>query len=650
MDSSASAASLEEAGSHQVFLKRLQTNFESEISAKVPAEDNVKKLKLLEKKLQLLDVPDSEIRNIFIKNGNTEKSLLEDEYKELSRVYKIKIGEVKDSAKWKKTEEHNIFIIEEIKKIKFKLNKEFLFKQLSQVKFEQLQVEKSLGWLKDERDKRDFNGINAKIHNTEYLSRDHDAPHEMAFLRGEFEEKYKKITKEAKDDEVKMKKLLKDLDLESPEGLSLSRYKSSERGQKFIKNFVAKRLYYLEQRKIEVTHNLSQIFSNLKQFHPSLSYPIVWATVGKEDVAGGKKVDSFKYGSKKLEKEVYKPYTEIHKALMDANWALRDGKGWQQNYITAHILFVVSDRPHNKTKDQAYEGGRTYLDFPINLEWAAGWDEKYLEDHGEDSLARGVSKMASMGKHSEEALESFLTNRSKVKAIVEILKNKLAEKFGENEGFKVYEVNLFLNSNKNICNMGGEGCEQILNQLQSSRTDSSFLSILKSELESHGLKALTKSNDQFPRMLISVSSYEYFSAYCTDRLKGDALNALNKQKYAEDLSDVAVDTKKLSGKVIISSDELSIDPDFEYKKKFGAEESYLDARSSRATGITLQEDGVPFYSGFASAKGSADLIGDKRSKYQLPRSFDGVQNFPSSAVKATGQEVVAKAHDKFSKK
>jgi len=35
------------------------------------------------------------------------------------------------------------------------------------------------------------------------------------------------------------------------------------------------------------------------------------------------------------------------------------------NYLLAHIAFVVTDQKHCKNSENKYEGGRTYIDFPI---------------------------------------------------------------------------------------------------------------------------------------------------------------------------------------------------------------------------------------------------------------------------------------------
>lgn len=184
-------------------------------------------------------------------------------------------------------------------------------------------------------------------------------------------------------------------------------------------------------------------------------------------------MNDFIYSGSTKAKTVYKPFREIHKALIDANWRLRTGKSESDspNYITAHLLFTVSDAPHQRD----YKGGRTYIDFPIflplDLLVTADPSSFTSDESFHDFLYGKLHKIGQnqeakeSGQHSETALAEMLLNPKNLKQIVLILKQKLLAKYGQNEDFKVYEINLFINSNKSICGALDGGCEKTLQSL-----------------------------------------------------------------------------------------------------------------------------------------------------------------------------------------
>jgi hypothetical protein len=652
--------------SYQIFLQKLEENLEREIESKIKSsqdlEQEQKDLRILEEKLAILDVSTDSIREIFIENGENKGVLLK-EYQELCQKYSQESKQfitLEERKRWKYSPKEKEFVLNVILEIKSTLEKELLLKKASLINHRIKAItgtEEVIGiidWFKSERSRCGLGEVMNKIANNEYYKKDTPV-REMDELRQEFEDKYQKIIRKLKFDPDKKREFIKNCGIKIfylgkvPEDEFLDefnqlRFLSSNQGNALVKDLVERKIQELEREKKDLQWRQKQIIQDLKPFYSPYSYPIIWAIPGKRKLEDGQEIDDFKYGSKKRKKEVYKPYTEIHKALIDANWAIRDGEDLAPNYITAHILFIVSDRPHKPNHEESYDGSRTYIDFPINIEWRGDWSEDDILG-SDKSLGRGESMKAPKRSHSEKALERFLKDQDKVRNIVAILKEKLLSKFGQNDEFKIYEVNLFLNSNKNICNSDADDCEGVLKRLQSSKSDSSFLALLKAELKIQGLKSLTSSNHQFPRMLISVSAYDHYTAYCSSRLCLDAEGPLQDQEYDQDLLGIAIDTKSLSGKVILSADEISINPDFEYRKKFRKEETYKSARKSRARDITLREEGIPFYSAFTSAGGDEDLLSEEqRKKYQLPKSFDDVDNIrpKTSIIDSTAQSLIGK--------
>lgn len=380
-------------------------------------------------------------------------------------------------------------------------------------------------------------------------------------------------------------------------------------------------------------------FQNLKE-----ARRIVWMSTGQEDSLDEEgnpvTISDFKYSGKTAAKTVNIPYHDIQKAIIDANWTLRAGKGIASNsqsgkhvngnYLTAHMLFVVSDQEHIKSRrSDRYEGGRSFVDFPIALPLDLMTTQRifsnqksfeiFLNSNGSE-VGRNVSSSKPYA-HSEWTLEEFLYNPENVKKIVEILNTKLTAKFGTAEGHKVYEVILFTNSNQNICDQHEQyefGCEGKMWNLQASQSEGSFLMMLRDEMHNHGLKTPTKST--FPRMLVANTSFQTFSYQhkSSQTLSEDANTWIGGREETKKYDGLVVDAKALAGKVILTSTEISIDGKDRTTQIYEPKDS-VDKKKY------AEPESVPFYSGFTSRTGTRDLLGDKKNgKISTPKSFDDI--------------------------
>lgn len=384
---------------------------------------------------------------------------------------------------------------------------------------------------------------------------------------------------------------------------------------------------WIEEKRQERITELRQQYSNrlaeleaIATQHQHLAPPLQWGMPRVISTPSGIQ-DDFVYPGSTPEKTVHVPYTALHKQLIDSNWLMRAGNNPSQNYLLAHMVFIVSSAPHVKTHDAAtgethYAGGRTFIDFPIigsldaltqkqDFATQEAFDS-FLGDEGISSL--GTYRAASSGQHSEYGLATFLKNPSNVQKMVSVLKSKLATQYGTGEGFKLYAVDLFVNSQKNVCGGGIKadhsrlmGCENLLQQLMTSTTPDSFLHHMKEKATASGIQLPTK-NDGYPRMTITVSAGELYTShtsdgsYCSDRLGTEARQALSsydENPIPKTRLKLAYDTKALSGKVILSTSEQWVDRLDDEERK---EHVLTQLNSGSAT--------IPAYTGFRSASGS----------------------------------------------
>lgn len=348
--------------------------------------------------------------------------------------------------------------------------------------------------------------------------------------------------------------------------------------------------------------------------------PIIWGIPQK---TGNK--DHFIYSGKTKEKTVYKPFTAIHQALIKANWLFRKGNRPTGNYLTSHILFTVSDRPHTKAKineknEEHYQGGRTYIDFPIILEFKES-GEGIFSLNSQNGVGRFLGSLKKDGSHSEDVLKKMLLEPSNMEAIISALKQKLKEHYESTfkqelkdaEMFKVYEMNLFINSNKNICSY----CEATLHSLtlppSPADDNSNFLSLLKSELKKQGFKTLSRANETYPRMFVSVSSYESYSdrEFCSARADNNAKVAFGLERSLTTIETASyyIDTKLLAdNKVILSTPESWVNREpaqqpQEYNKYIVDQEKHYQQLIR-----SLFKDDIPRYSGFVSGSESRQFL------------------------------------------
>lgn len=384
---------------------------------------------------------------------------------------------------------------------------------------------------------------------------------------------------------------------------------------------------------------------------------IVWASVGKKEAMNEDgeliEISDFKYPGKTAAKTVYIPYHDIQQAIIDANWTLRAGKGINSdpsdhyhvkgNYLTTHMLFVVSDEQHIKTSSTGkYDGGRSFIDFPIVLPLDlmttqrifANQEafENFLSSQG-SQVGRNASSSVRYS-HSEWKLEEFLQDSENIRKIVQILKTKLTAKFGTAEDHKVYELILFTNSNQNICDQHEQhefGCEGKMWNIEASTLQGSFLEKITTEMHNQGLKTSSK---HLPRILIANTSFERFryASKSSESLSQDAQDWFAYEPSQETIKrkELSIDAKKLAGSVMLSSAEKDIDGRDRYRELM---KSVIESEKDQGSGGGIvsaateysDPESIPFYSGFTSKAGSTDLLGyeKRRGKIETPKSFDG---------------------------
>lgn len=528
--------------------------------------------------------------------------------------------------------------------LKQELQKDAPSKSLNHLEKQRNYITGAIKWLEKEEE------ITAKIANTECFS--HNTPErEMEELREAFQ---KRILEE--NASISMRPFDKSRDAEWLQQQNQLLKRKLEEELKAIGEAYEKELEVLTENTIK---------------KGTLLPPTIWG-IPEAISTDGHLERQIIYSGKTPEKTVYKPWERIHQSLIDANWHLRAGGTYSQNYLTAHLLFTITDRPHQKSAIEGsstsrYVGGRRFIDFPIVFpldllttqhEFAS--KEEYYEFlwNQRTSIMIGRSQAPKeKGAHSEVALRDFLLKKENVEKIVQILKHKLLSAFGTNEGFKVYEVNLFINSNKNPCASLEGGCENILHHLmsppqQNSNLEENFLFLLKTMLERHGFKTLTHSNNGYPRMFINVSAYEYYGCYTSNRLQEQAKKGLKEwtSMKVSSYPTYAIDTKLLAGNVILTTPELEIKGRAKYRKE-GSEfaifeeyekyncpyDFYINSQKEEYTKKVSNnpEVEVPFYTGFRSSAGNMAFLGYPKT-YLLPNSFD---KLPLIVVKAPTEKI-----------
>lgn len=333
--------------------------------------------------------------------------------------------------------------------------------------------------------------------------------------------------------------------------------------------------------------------------------PIIWAMPTKDS-----KNDTFIYSGKTIEKTVHIPFRKIHEHLLKSNWAMREinynitsSEASIKNYLLAHLLFITSDRPYKKNMEGKYIGGRTFVDFPITVPL------NILRVFKDSDKYNNLGKYISNGhnSHAEGALIKHLQNETA--NIVSILKSKfILLGDGDFQKFKIYSVNLFLNSVHNICREG----ENDLANLMNSQEQGSFLNKLKTQLQQEMLNAvLPKSGNLL--MLITISCHQEkpnMKDY-SDSVMEDAKNALGKGfRYMG-----YYDTKQLVGKTILSTSELWID----WK-------SQEEHRNDALEALKTKDFKIPSYTGFVSGNKEAQAIRAEPNQYRRRIAWHNIRN------------------------
>lgn len=303
-------------------------------------------------------------------------------------------------------------------------------------------------------------------------------------------------------------------------------------------------------------------------------------------------------------------FLSIHKQLIHANSIMGKDCPDGQNRVVAHLQFIVLDQTHNK-EDGRYQGGRIAIDFPIVQSLSLlnflsktpyGSEDKF-QNHIkllERTETQNIGKYyAKENTHSEPNLIAFL--RDSKADIVNVLKSKLEMKFKKSDNYKVYGINLFINSDRNVCNR----CEEFLARMMDDQQY--FLTELRNELIENSFK-LPNENNGLPRMFITAaSSFPFFDEKntCTKRLQDQAKNNFDSK---DSPKKSGIDVKALSGKIILGI----------ANKWLGEVKNDVD-------------DGkIPFYTGTCSRSGNEymylDRFKDTRGqlKYDLPQCHDGI--------------------------
>jgi hypothetical protein len=347
---------------------------------------------------------------------------------------------------------------------------------------------------------------------------------------------------------------------------------------------------------------------------PVLHHPtakIVWAMPNKVIEKGNRK-DAFIYSSNTPKKIVHIPFTDIHKQLIEANWVMQEGNKSSRNYLLAHLLFIVSDRPHLKEVDiksgqMKYLGGRKFIDFPFVMP-LNNLSETQI-DKTNIGLYLGGSNYT--GYHTEQSLVAALTKE--VENIVSTLKAKFMLSNNDIcDGFKVYSLCLFLNSIHNVCS----NCEGSLHMLMNSREETSFLFKLESNLRNGLLRVVLPKSEQL-RMCVTVSCHRLFlnKEVCSQILisnANDAFEATLKGTYKKGNFDV----KELAGKVILSVFEKWVDGK---SVDHHSRQAKLDVEQKKAK--------IPFYTGFVSGGYYETPFIKNKLEYDVPRFFDQLNIF-----------------------
>lgn len=365
---------------------------------------------------------------------------------------------------------------------------------------------------------------------------------------------------------------------------------------------------------------------------------IVWCMPCKESGQ-----DDYIYSGKTPEKTVYIPYSAIHHKLAESNWIMRGYVNNQHNYLVAHMLFVVSTSPHIITPGEKYTGGRAFIDFPIMI----ALDTKlrpqsfiYKDESRELISQNGKYPLAVQGEHSEAALVNFLKDDATISDMIACIKTKLQLQYNGAKGFKVYAINLFMNSQKNVCSW----CEVLLYDLMSDRSEGSFFAKIKSAMNDSYLITSDKSNK--PYISITVSANEWYNESkqhycCPDKPYSSSL--IQAARDALDVSSkpptpLSIDVKQTAGKMILSTSEGWLSNELE------------DVPSKKIESTTK----LPFYSGFRSAAGASNRLGevldnenlglkDSDLEYAPPNYFDGINILILEDVEQSSDEIVVTA-------
>ncbi|WP_341793702.1 hypothetical protein [Rickettsia endosymbiont of Ceutorhynchus obstrictus] len=354
--------------------------------------------------------------------------------------------------------------------------------------------------------------------------------------------------------------------------------------------------------------------------------------------------DDFVFPGKSPEKTIHIPFTAIHCKLAESNSIMlknvEDSSYPDANHLVAHIMFVVSKQTYIKNmgnEKQEYKGGRMFIDFPIIGDYRIL--QKIQEGSQNSASYNNVikeNKTIGIGQyyynrsktyeqngyrgHSEERLIDLLQNREVgnneyIKNMVSCLKGKIKKlhpNYDSSSGqkFKIYAVNLFINSENNIC----RDCEKDLYSLMTSQKEDSFLYILKNELcnVDNAIFETIKNNNNFPYMFVSVSASKHTDKKgCKTFNKIDAELAFNgtvtlaggiKKEYNEEFLNLSIDIKDFSSNKLILSTTvkwLYSSPE-EYSEKYekinstkNSTNCFYDIKLSNFRNLNLNEVKAP---------------------------------------------------------
>ncbi|MBA8667842.1 ankyrin repeat domain-containing protein [Holosporaceae bacterium 'Namur'] len=337
-------------------------------------------------------------------------------------------------------------------------------------------------------------------------------------------------------------------------------------------------IWFKDRLRVKIKNLCKKYIEASKYLLESSSPSIIW---------GKPKPKYFIYSGSTEEKTVSIPFYEIHKQLIEANRIMEVFYS-NKNQMVAHLLFIVSNNLYIKEENQKYNGGRIFIDFPFVIPMSTLLNQKPSEE--DDKRGYYLHEDTVTEPHSEDALISYL--KSNASNIALILKDKIKPYISEQQ-FKLYSVNLFISSQNNVC----EWCEPKLSSLMTSINPDSFLNRLKEALGE--TVSFPRKNEDFPRMLISVSSHKEFG----DGYKRIKIHASNAKLQPD--KNLFIDSKRLAGSAIL-----------------GIREEWVEENTG---GTSIDKSTAPCYTGFISNNKDEPIKVVWQNKFKNSRSQP--QNF-----------------------